>query len=152
MESAEQSKPRVYVRVEESHHSIYEALTRSRDDEELCPFEGMANLFMLAAFIGYHEEKWIPVEKSQNIFAWTVLKNDITQFSLLRALALAKTGNIEVLTDERAIQDVAEGYANGGIAVIREQVEDVPGDSRVQNLVELLLNWDPYKGMIASSQ
>ena len=152
MESAEQSKPRVYICVDESHHSIYEALTRPRDDEELRPFEEMANLFMLAAFIGYHEERWIPVEKSRNIFAWTVLKNDITQFSLLRALALAKTGNIEVLTDERAIQTVAEGYANGGIAVIREQVEDVPGDSRVQNLVELLLNWGPYKGMIASSQ
>lgn len=143
-------QPLDFVHVDESYHPLYVTLREARDEEKYPPFKGMKNLFMLAAFIGYLLEKWVPLgTNSRNIFARTVFKED--DMSLLRALALAKTGNPEVLTNEKEIQRIAEGYANGGITMIKVQVEDAPGD-RVENLVNLLLNWEPYSDIISSIQ
>lgn len=139
-----------YVYIDESHHPLYVTLRESREVEKQPPFTGMKNLFMLAAFVGFLQEKWVPLGTNpRNIFARTVFKED--DLSLLRALALAKTGNPEVLTNEKEIQTIAEGYANGGIILIKEQVEESPGN-RVENLVNLLLNWKPYSAIISQAQ
>ena len=141
-------QPRDFINIDASYHQLYEDLRKSREDEKYPPFREMKYIFMLAALIGYLEEKWVPLEKNlRNIFARTTLKED--DISLLRALALAKTGNPEVLLNEKEIQSIAEGYANGGIIVIKEQVEDAPGN-RVENLVNLLLNWEPYSDLMSS--
>ena len=139
-----------YVYIDESHHPLYVALREPQEKEKRPPFKGMKNLFMLAAFIGFLQEKWVPLGTNRrNIFARTVFKQD--DLALLRTLALAKTGSPEVLLNEKEIQNIAEGYANGGIIVIKEQVEDAPG-GRVENLVNLLLNWEPYSDIISSVQ
>lgn len=139
-----------YVYIDESHHPLYVALREPQEEEKRPPFKGMKNLFMLAAFIGFLQEKWVPLGTNRrNIFARTVFKQD--DLALLRTLALAKTGSPEVLLNEKEIQNIAEGYANGGIIVIKEQVEDAPG-GRVENLVNLLLNWEPYSDIISSVQ
>jgi hypothetical protein len=110
----------------------------------------MKNLFMLAAFVGFLQEKWVPLGTNRrNIFARTVFKQD--DLALLRTLALAKTGSPEVLLNEKEIQSIAEGYANGGIILIKEQIEEAPGN-RIDNLVNLLLNWKPYKDLISLVQ
>ena len=141
-------QPRDFINIDASYHQLYEDLRKSREDEKHPPFMGMKYIFMLAAFIGFLEEKWVPLGTNpRNIFARTVFKEE--DLSLLRALALTKAGNPEVLTNEKEIQSIAEGYANGGIIVIKEQVEDVPGN-RVENLVNLLLNWEPYSDIIPS--
>ena len=143
-------QPRDFINIDASYHHLYESLRKSREDEKHPPFREMKYIFMLAALIGYLEEKWVPLEKnSRNIFSRTTLKEDDT--SLLRILALVKTGNPEVLLNEKEIQSIAEGYANGGITVIKEQIEDAPG-SRIENLVNLLLNWEPYSDIIPSVQ
>lgn len=139
-----------YVYIDESYHLLYVNLKESREGEKYPPFKGMKNLFMLAAFIGFLQEEWVPLGTNRrNIFARTVFKQD--DLVLLRTLALAKTGSPEVLLNEKEIQSIAEGYANGGITVIKEQVEDAPGN-RVENLVNLLLNWEPYSDIISSIQ
>ena len=143
-------QPRDFINIDASYHQLYENLRKSREDEKQPPFREMKYIFMLAALIGHLEEKWVPLEKNlRNIFARTTLKED--DMSLLRALALSKTGSPEVLLNEKEIQSIAEGYANGGIIVIKEQVEDAPG-SRIDNLVNLLLNWEPYSDIIPSVQ
>ncbi len=140
-------QPRDFINIDISYHQLYEDLRKAREGEKQPPFREMKYIFMLAAFIGYLEEKWVALEKnSRNIFPRTTFKED--DLSLLRALALAKTGNIEVLTNEREIQRIAEGYANGGIILIKEQIEEAPGN-RAENLVNLLLNWKPYKDLIS---
>ena len=148
--TTEQRQPRDYVYIDTSHHSLYTALTalkERREGEKFSPFRQMTDVFMLAAFIGYRQEKFVPLgTNSTNIFLRTAFKDD--DMSLLRALALAKTEKPEVLTNEREIQEIAEGYANGGITVIREQIEEAPG-GRIENLVNLLLNWEPYKNLIS---
>ena len=143
-------QPRDFINIDASYHQLYEDLRKSREDEKHPPFREMKYIFMLAAFIGFLEEKWVPLGTNpRNIFARTVFKED--DLSLLRALALTKAGNPEVLINEKEVQSIAEGYANGGITVIKEQIEDAPGN-RVENLVNLLLNWEPYSDIISSIQ
>ena len=143
-------KPRDRIRIDKVHHPTYIALTKPRKNEnhqDLPPFESMKNIFMLATFIGYNEEKRIPLGKDKEmIFAWARFSPE-EDVPSLRALALAETENVEVLTDQDRILTIAEEYANGGITEIRKQVEDMPGD-RITNLVDLLRNWYPYKALV----
>ena len=130
------------VRIDKVHHDTYVALTKSQEDGGRAPFESMKNLFMLAAFIGYQMKKRVPLEGYID-FNWQALKDD--QYSpLLRALALSETGDIKVLKDNSAILTITEEYANAGIEIIQQQVENMSGD-KVMNLVDLLGNWEPYK-------
>lgn len=142
-----QPKARDRIRINASHHTIYTSLTKPRENansEDLPPFESMKNLFVLATFIGYLQKKRVPLGKDKEmIFAWAQFSPEI-DVPLLRALALAETGEVDVLTDQAQILTIAEEYANGGIIEILSQVEDMPGD-RISNLVDLLVNWDPYK-------
>lgn len=138
------------IRIDKIHHPTYIALTKPTENEnrqELSPFESMKNIFMLSIFIGYNEEKRIPLGKDKEmIFAWARFSPE-EDVPLLRALALAETEDIEVLTDQDRILTIAEEYANGGITEIRKQVEDMPGD-RITNLVDLLRNWNPYEALV----
>lgn len=141
-------RPRDRIRIDKIHHSTYIALTKPRENEnhqELSPFESMKNIFMLAIFIGYNEEKRIPLGKDKEmIFAWAQFSPE-EDVPLVRALALAETENVEVLMDQDRILTIAEEYANGGIIEIQKQVEDMPGD-RITNLIDLLSNWYPFNG------
>ena len=140
------------IRIDKIHHPTYIALTKLRENEnhqELSPFESMKNVFMLASFIGYNEEKRVPLGKDKElIFAWARFSPE-EDVPLLRALALAETEDVEVLTDQDRILTIAEEYANGGIAEIEKQVEDMPGD-RITNLVDLLFNWYPYNRLTST--
>ena len=149
----QQSKrPRDRIRIDKIHHPIYIALTKPQENEnhqDLSPFESMKNVFMLAIFIGYNEEKRIPLGKDKEmIFAWARFSPE-EDVPLLRSLALAETEDVEVLTDQDRILTIAEEYANGGITEIQKQVEDMPGD-RITNLVDLLFNWYPYNRLISA--
>ena len=138
------------IRIDKTHHPTYIALTKPRENEnhqELSPFESMKNIFMLSVFIGYNEEKRIPLGKDKEmIFAWARFSPE-EDVPLLRALALSETEDVEVLTDQDQILTIAEEYANGGITEIQKQVENMPGD-RITNLVDLLRNWNPYKALV----
>ena len=145
-------RPRDRIRIDKIHHPTYIALTKPRENEnhqDLSPFESMKNVFMLATFIGYNEEKRVPLEKDKElIFAWARFSPE-EDVPLLRALALAETEDVEVLTDQDRILTIAEEYANGGITEIQKQVEDMPGD-RITNLVDLLFNWYPYNQLMST--
>ena len=146
-------RPRDRIRIDKIHHPTYIALTKPRENEnrqELSPFESMKNVFMLATFIGYNEEKRVPFGKDKEmIFAWARFSPE-EDVPLLRALALAETEDVEVLTNQNQILTIAEEYANGGITEIQKQVEDMPGDG-ITNLIDLLRNWNPYKELIPNT-
>lgn len=145
-------RPRDRIRIDKIHHPTYIALTKPREDEsrqDLPPFDSMKNIFMLAIFIGYNEEKRVPLGKDKElIFAWAQFSHE-DDVPLLRALALAETEDVEVLMDQDRILTIAEEYANGGIIEIQKQIEDMPGD-RITNLVDLLFNWYPYNRLMST--
>lgn len=133
-------RDRIYI--DESHHEIYEDLTRKREKEDSPPpFKTMKDLFLLAALIGYGREKRLLLEKRQGIFTWAQLSAQ-EDVPVLRALAIAETGDVDVLTNQDELLTIAEEYANSGIVEIQEQVAEMPG-KRVANLVDLLRGWMP---------
>ena len=130
------------IRIDKVYHDTYAELTKSQEGGGRAPFESMKNLFMLAAFVGYQMKKRVPLD-SYTDFNWQAL-NDNQYSPLLRALALSETGDVKVLKDNSTILNIIEEYANAGIEIIQQQVENMSGD-KVMNLVDLLANWEPYK-------
>lgn len=61
---------------------------------------------------------------------------------MLRALAIADTGDVDVLMNQDSLLTIAEEYANSGILEIQKKVAEMPG-KRVANLVDLLWGWMP---------
>ena len=106
MERMKQQREQNRIFIDRSHHLTYQELAKRPDKEssdkekDTPPFESMKNLFMLAAFIGYKNNKRVPLESKVDIFSWQVLATDEEYISLLRALAVSKTGtDLEVLFD-----------------------------------------------------
>ena len=134
----QQPRNRNRIFVDRSHRDlVYVELTNSLENEDVSPFESMKNLFMLAVFVGYHEKKKLPLKSGNrvDIFRWDQFGED--DVFLLRALALAETGEIEVLINQDMILSIAEQYAHSGIIEIQEKMEGLR-ENRIRHLVRLL--------------
>jgi dnd system-associated protein 4 len=108
-----EGRDRYYV-AKDKHH-IFQAL--SGDDG---PFEYLKDAFVFAAAIGFRFERHHPIEgERQHVGFWHYLSESRDQ-PLINAIAIAETGGLEVLADRGAVIEIAEAYANGGVAVLLE--------------------------------
>lgn len=136
MNNKKQSVPRnnrIYI--DKSWHPLYKELTESEGTEQV--FDSMRNIFMFATFIGYQDGNKIPLTNKVDIFTWDILSGNESNVPLLRALALTETEDIEVLTDQGKILDIAEQYANAGIIEIKKKIGDIQ-ENRIMHLISLL--------------
>lgn len=125
--------------IETSHHDFYKQLSESADDPERCPFRTMKDIFMLAACLGYRRGQRKPLASGKkNIFHWTQFSEQVDE-PVLKAMAIATTGDIQVLGNQEEILQIAEEYANAGIHELKSQVEEGLGEP-LWNLVELVRN------------
>lgn len=132
------STQRDRICITESNHAIYEDLTKEKEDLPQ-PFKTMKDLFLFATLVGYRRGQRIRLETRRGIFSWAQLslQEDVP---VLRALAIAETGNVSVLANQDELLTIAEEYANSGIVEIQEHVAGMPGN-RVGNLADLLRQW-----------
>ena len=121
------------VHIEPKHHELYSQLTTG--DE--APFKTMKDLFMLSASVGYARGRRAPLSGQREIFRWPVFSSQ-DDIPVLRAIAIAATGDTAVLVDQNELLTIVEEYANSGIDEIRRDVANQPGSS-LENLVDLLL-------------
>ncbi len=70
------------------------------------------------------------------VFRWDQLSQDL-DVPVLRAVAIAETGDVEVLRHDDQVLRIAEEYANAGIWEIKEEVVDKAGQP-LWNLADLL--------------
>lgn len=125
------------VSIENSHHDFYKQLSDSSEDPERCPFRTMKDIFMLAMCLGYRQEQRRPLASGRKqIFHWTQFSEQVDE-PILKAIAIAATGDIQVLSNQEEILRIAEEYANAGIHELRTQVEEEIGEP-LWNLVELV--------------
>lgn len=111
------------VSIEAGLHDLYKQLSEGKKLED-APFETMKDIFMLAACLGYDLGEPRPLDGGQrDIFHWTQF-SDRVDVPILNALAIAETGDIQVLADQERVLRIAEEYANAGIREIREQLLD----------------------------
>ena len=138
--SNQTSSQRDRIYIGEAYHALYEDLiTESLNSPE--PFKTMKDVFLLAVLIGYRSERRLTVKNKKQIFSWAQLSPQ-EDVPILRGLAIAETGEVDVLRDRDTVLTIAEEYANGGILEIKSHVADVPGN-RIGNLVGLLQQWMP---------
>lgn len=137
----QQSRDRGRIYIEASYHEIYVALSSPRKEigaqEESEPlFDSMKNVFMLAVFIGHSQGRREPLKNRRDIFAWAQFSEE-RDIPLLRALALAESEQVEVLSNRGEILTIAEEYANAGIIEIREKIAEMR-ENKIMHLVSLL--------------
>ena len=92
---------------------------------------------MLSASVGYSLGRRVTLSSQREIFRWPVFSSQ-EDIPVLRAIAIAETGDTVVLVDQNLLLTIAEEYANSGIEEVRREVANQPG-SPLENLVDLLL-------------
>lgn len=111
------------ISIDASLHDVYKELSEGNDPEK-APFRTMKDIFMLAACLGYRrgQSRAISGAKRQ-IFHWTQFHEQV-DVPILKAIAIATTGDVQVLTDQERIVQIAEEYANAGFQELRVLVLD----------------------------
>ena len=114
------------VAIEEAVHEIYKQLTEGSDPVTV-PFRMMKDVFMWAACLGYRQGERRPLTgKRVTIFRWAQFTSQVDVL-LLKALAIAASGDVNVLLSQDEILTIAEEYANVGIHELRASVLDEYG-------------------------
>jgi len=127
---------RVYI--DKEKHEIYEKLVkRGSENPDHYPFQTMKDLFMLSACLGYKYGAFEEIDSSKDIFNSDVFDEKV-DIPMLISLAYAKEKNLMNLLDGRKVLDIAQGYANGGIGYVVEEIINNPGKP-LNNLVEMIL-------------
>jgi dnd system-associated protein 4 len=126
------------VAIDEAVHDIYKRLTDGNDPVSV-PFRMMKDVFMWAACLGYQMGERRPLTgKRVTVFRWAQFTPQI-DIHLLKAIAIADSGDVNVLLDQEEILIAAEEYANAGIHELRAGVLEEYGQP-LWNLVEQISN------------
>lgn len=124
------------VAIDASLHDLYKELTEGKDIEK-APFLTMKDVFMLAVCLGYRRGQRKPIAgKQQQIFHWAQFSDQV-DMPILKAIAIAVTGDVLVLSDFGKVVELAEEYANAGIHEVRTKVADYSGEP-LWGLVDLV--------------
>jgi dnd system-associated protein 4 len=123
------------VVIDESVIDIYKELYDSPNLEDK-PFRTLKEVFMIAACLGYrsgHRQKL--TGSSKHTIRKEVFSDD--DLRILKAIAIATTGDVEVLLRLSDVFTIVEEYAQAGIYEIQAQLLDHPGRP-LWNLVDLV--------------
>lgn len=125
---------RVYI--DESAADIYRQLKKEINSQpEDAPFETFKDIFMLAVCQGFQNGRRIRTTKQGSEIRLSVFSED--DLAILKAIAIAETKDVQVLTRIGEVLTIAEEYANGGIYEVRADLLDGRGRP-LWNLVNLL--------------
>ncbi len=127
------------VNIDESVLQVYKDLTENPNTEQ-SPFRTYKDVFMFAACLGYRRgsRKQLSPGKKHTIRREVFTESD---FTLLKAIAIAATGDVDVLLRLGDILTIAEEYAYAGIHDLKAHLLDHYGRP-LWNLVELLNSYD----------
>lgn len=127
---------RVYI--DESVIDVYRQLKKEANSEvEQAPFDTFKDLFMFAACLGFQNGRRTKPRKGNNggeVPSKVFTEDDL---AILKAIAIAETGDVEVLTRFGEILVIAEEYANAGIYDVKSSLLDERG-LPLWNLVHLI--------------
>jgi dnd system-associated protein 4 len=128
------------VYIEKSYHELYNELTSQADKKnEYEPFVLLKDAFMWAVALGVQSGKRRQIENREQLFRWYTLSKE-QDIPLLQAIAIAETGDIEVLKNGDEIIKIAEEYANEGIRIIKQDILEKKG-APLWNIVDMLRNY-----------
>lgn len=120
--------------IDEAVHQIYKDLTDGSNPEQ-APFPTMKDVFMLAVALGHRkgERHKTPTSSKVTIRKDVFKENDLL---LLKAIAIAETGDVDVLLREAEVLTIAEEFAQSGIYEVKAYLIDQVGRP-LWNLVDI---------------
>ena len=123
------------VNIDDSVIQTYRDLTEDPNTEQ-SPFRTYKDVFMFAACLGYRrgDRRQLPAGKKHTIRREVFTEGD---FTLLKAIAIAASGDVDVLLHLGDILTIAEEYAHTGIHDLKAHLLDQRGRP-LWNLVELI--------------
>lgn len=127
------------VLLDQSVLDIYQQLRRGANSAiEQAPFETNKDIFMFAVSLGFQANKRrnLPTGPKSDIRSSIFSTKDM---DILRAIALAETGTVDVLGNLGEVLTIAEEYAHGGIYDVKSGLLDERGQP-LWNLVDILLS------------
>ncbi len=112
--------------VDESNHAKFDDLARSDFfNKKDAP---MKEVFIYSMTLGYRNKIRVPLRKRKGSIPSATFKGD--EPWLIKSIAVAEQKELETLLDIKTIVNIAEEYANGGIALLYDLVFGTsPGDS-----------------------
>ncbi len=124
------------VTIDEMAHEIYKQLTEGNNVLSM-PFRTMKDVFMWACCLGAQQGKKQPLtSKKITVFRWAQFDAQ-TDVPLLKAIAIADSGDVSILLTRNDILTLAEEYANAGIYDLRDSLLGEYGQP-LWNLVSLI--------------
>lgn len=134
MEQSESGRrDRIYI--DDSVIHIYKELTEGNNPEQ-SPFITYKDVFLLAACLGFQSGR----RKQLAGGSKTTIRLDVFReegMSLLKAIAIAETGDVAVLRQSNDVLTLVEEYAQSGIYDVKAQLLDERGRP-LWNLVDLI--------------
>lgn len=126
---------RVYV--DDSVMEIYDALTEGNAAEQ-APFRTFKDVFMLAVVLGYRSGRRLsaPTRAKRTIRKEVFTDND---YYLLKAIAIATSGDVNVLLNQGDVLTIAEEYAQAGIHEVKAELLEQAGRP-LWNLVDQVIS------------
>ncbi|MCB0164401.1 MAG: hypothetical protein KDI79_09255 [Anaerolineae bacterium] len=137
-EPEESKKVKDRVNIDESVIEIYRELKSDANTiPEQSPFSTFKDVFMLAVCLGYRARRRqkLPTGGNKHDIRVTVFSDN--DLALLKGIAIASTGDVEVLGRPGEILTIAEEYAQVGIYNVKASLLDERGHP-LWNLVELV--------------
>ena len=105
------------LNIQKSNRKDYDRLL-----EKDSPFVGKENkdLFMMALIIGFHEETRVKLDRKEGFFLLYHLNDK--ENSIIKAIAVVKEGDLNILLDKKKVYSIVEEYAAGGIKLLKDKV------------------------------
>jgi dnd system-associated protein 4 len=123
------------VAIDPAMHEIFKQLSDGADPEEV-PFGQLKDVFLMAACLGYARKKRRPLPtKTRDIIRLETFSQ--SDLPVLYALAIATTGDVDILDQGYEFLTIAEEYANEGIHILQENLLNQRGRP-LWNLVDLV--------------
>ncbi len=143
MTTGAESVKRDRVHCEQSQIEIYRDLAgtseggrKSTRGAALAPFKSLKDAFLMAVCLGVKTGRRIPLKQRHELALLTYF-NDHQDMAVFRAIAIAESGNVEILAEQNQVLTIAEEYANAGFEELRRTAWGVA--LPLHHMVELLL-------------
>jgi dnd system-associated protein 4 len=133
-------RDRVYV--EKSQISTYRELagigaskSKKTHGAELPPFEDLKNVFMAAVCLGVKIGRRTTLKEKMELTRTSYFSENM-EIATFRAIAIAETKIIEIISDENQMMNIAEEYANTGFEDLKRRITET--GLPLMNLASLL--------------
>ena len=133
------NRDRVYIEGSTTEiNDLYMDLTTDSGDEPTKAFKDTREVFLAAAVLGSIKDKFVPLKKRKERVLWQTLTNDPFAWPTMQLLALKKSKDPAILLDYDKVATIAEGYANGGIRILKDMLQKEGGNELYECAMSIL--------------